>query len=71
MPQLYTILTLNQGIIDPTGTETFAKEPKVRKIISEAKVDACAVSLKKSIGFSCMSVTASFCVLVALLRDNF
>ena len=37
----------------------FCKGTYVRKIIVEAKVDARAVLLKKSTGFSCMSVTAS------------
>ena len=26
---------INQGIIDPTGTETFAKEPKLAKLLRE------------------------------------
>ena len=30
----------DQGIIDPTGTETFAKKLELAKIIAEAKVDA-------------------------------
>ena len=40
------------------------------KVIARAIVDACAVLLKKSTDFCCMSVTASLLGLGALLRDN-
>ena len=37
---IYFCLTvLVQGIIDPTGTETFAKEPKFANLLWELKVD--------------------------------
>ena len=39
--------------------ETFAKEPKVGKIIAGVKTNAHALSLKKFTGISRMSVTAS------------
>ena len=39
--------------------ENFCKGTSVRKTIAGAKVDARAVSLKKSTGFSRMPVTAS------------
>ena len=51
---------MTQGITDSTGTETF----------TGAKVDACAMSLKKSTGFSRMSVTVICCVLGSSLQDN-
>ena len=41
-------VVLYQGIIDPTGTETFAKEPKFAKIIERPKVaqeQICRVSV--------------------------
>ena len=59
-----------QGIIYPTGTETFAKEPKFAKIIPGAKVSAPAVSVKRPTGFCHMFVTASLLFLGALLQDN-
>ena len=40
------------------------------KVIARAIVDACAVLLKKSTDFCCMSVTASLLLLGAVLRDN-
>ena len=40
------------------------------KIIARAKIDACAVLLKKSTGFCRMSITTSLLCLGALLRDN-
>ena len=46
--------------------ETFAKKPKVGKLLRELK----SVSLKKSTGFYRMSVTAILLRLGALLRDN-
>ena len=47
-----------QGIIG--YTETLAKESKLVKLLQGATVDARAMSLKKSTGFSCMFVTANF-----------
>ena len=57
--QLWIFYVFVQGIIDWTGTETFAKEPKLAKLLREHKSNACAVSLKKFTGFSRMSVIAS------------
>ena len=48
----------------------FCKGTSVSKIIAGAKVNARAVPSKKSTGFPCMSVTATCCILGALLRDN-
>ena len=45
-----------QGIIDYTGTETFAKESMLVKLLQGTTVDARAMSLKKSHMF----VTANF-----------
>ena len=53
---------LNQGVIRWTGTETFANEPKLAKLLREQKPTA--VQKKKTDGFSRMSVMAS------LLWDN-
>ena len=50
---------LDKGIINPTGMETFAKEPKFAKFLRELKSTLVRVSLKKSTGFSRMSVTVS------------
>ena len=56
----------SHGIIDWTGTETFANKPKLAKLLREL-VDACVVQQKKFTGFSRMSVCnrkfAAFCVL--------
>ena len=52
-----------QGIIDSTGTETYAKEPKFAKLLWGISRRPCGV-IKKFLGFSRMSVTLS------LLRDN-
>ena len=48
----------------------FCEGTWILKIIARAKVDARAVLLKKSTGFSSMSLTASLLRLGALLRDN-
>ena len=50
---------LDKGIIDPTGMETFSKEPKFAKFLRELKSTLVRVSLKQSTGFSRMSVTVS------------
>ena len=62
---------LYQGVTDhPTGTKTFAKTPKLAKLLPRAKVNARVVLLQKSIGFCRMSVTASLLRLGAVLRDD-
>ena len=61
---------MHQGIIDPTEAKTFAKEPKLAKLLWEQKSTPFAVSLRKPNGFSRMSVTASWLCLGALLRDT-
>ena len=48
----------------------FCKETQVSKIIARAKVDARAVPLKKSTGFSRRSVTPNLQCVGALLRNN-
>ena len=42
-----------QGIVDSTGMETFAKEPKLAELLRELK------STKTTAGFSHMSVMAN------------
>ena len=59
-----------QGIIDPTRTETFAKEPKLATILQKLKPPPVSSDEKKSAGFGRMSVTPCLLRLGALLRGN-
>ena len=47
-------LVSDQGIIAFTGTETFAKEPKFAKLMTELKFGSLFSSIKKFSGFSLM-----------------
>ena len=42
---------LHQGIIDPTGTETFAKEPKLAKLLRGLKSTAVLNNKKEPLVF--------------------
>ena len=52
-------ITLKQGILDPTGTETFAKEPKLAKLLGKLKPTHMSHNKKKIAGFSLMSAMAN------------
>ena len=58
-----------QGIINCNGTETFAKEPKLAKLLREQSRRSCRAT-KWTAGFSHMSVMGNFLVLGALLCDD-
>ena len=47
---------LTQGIINCKGTETFAKEPKLAKLLRKLKMTLVSYNKKQSTGFSRMSV---------------
>ena len=50
------------GIIDPTGMQTFAKEPELEKLLQQLKSTLVPYNKKKNPGFSRMSVMANlFC----------
>ena len=59
MKQYKVIITssIGQGIIDSTGTETFAKEPKLAKLLRELKLTPYLRNNKVHWFFSRMFVT--------------
>ena len=59
-----------QGIIDPTGTETFAKEPKLAKLLRGLKSTAVLNNKKEPLVFLACLQWQICCVLSALLRDH-
>ena len=49
----------NRLIIDPTGMEIFAKEPKLATLLRELKPTPVSCNKKKTAGFSPMSIMAN------------
>ena len=68
--QLTPKVVPSQGIWASTGTETFAKEPKLAKLLRELKLTPMAVPSKKPSGFTHMSENLNLPCFGALLWNN-
>ena len=62
-------VAVNQGIINSTETETFAKACKLAKLLRQPSRRPCG-TIKKSTSFSCMSISLNLRCFGALLQDN-
>ena len=62
----FCIFLTGQGIIDPKGTETFAKEPVLAKLLGQLKLTAVSYKKKKERGFFSHIYNGKFAVFLVL-----